>query len=262
MTGGRISMKWMACVAGVWALMAPGWSSAKDPLITDRPDFTESAFVVGRGAVQLEGGGTYADFGHESATTLPELLVRWGITRTVELRFLAPTYAWIDGPNGSDSGFLSSALGAKIALNDGDGDGFWGRTGASVIVATTVPTGNSAVASSAWQPSATLSLAWDLTEAVGLGVNIGWARPEDEGQRFNSFYGSVAAGFGVAQNTSVFAELIFFDRESDRGPSTTTFQTGLTYLINPDLQLDIRAARRLSSEGADILIGLGASARF
>jgi hypothetical protein len=243
-------------------LPAAGWASAKDPLITDRPDFTESAFVVGRDTVQLEGGGTYADDGSESATTLPELLVRWGITRTVELRFLTPTYAWVDGPDGSDSGLLSTALGAKIALNDGEGDGFWGKTGASVIVATTVPTGSSAVASSAWQPSSTLSLAWDLSQSVGLGTNIGWARPEDEGRRFNTFHGSVAAGIGVAKTTSVFFELIFFDRERDRGPNTTTFQTGLTYLVNPDLQLDLRAGRRLSSEGADILIGLGASARF
>lgn len=255
-------MKKSTWIVGIMILVSPAWSWAKDPLITDRPDFTESAFTVGRATVQLEGGGTYADFGSESATTLPELLIRWGITRTVELRILAPTYAWLDGPNGSDTGFLSSALGAKIALNDGDGDGFWGKTGASVIVATTVPTGSSAVASSAWQPSATLSLAWDLSKTIGFGINIGWARPEDDGQRFNSFYGSVAAGFGVAKNTSIFTELIFFDRESERGPSTTTFQTGVTYLINPDLQLDLRAARRLSDEGADIVIGLGASARF
>jgi len=242
--------------------VAAGAAAAKDPLITDRPDFTESAFVVGRGTVQLEGGGTYVDFGNETATTLPELLVRWGITRSVELRILTPTYAWIDGPDGSDSGFLSTALGTKIALNDGDGDGFWGKTGAGIIVATTVPTGSSSVASSAWQPTATLSLAWDLSETIGLGTNIGWARPEDDGRRFNTIFGSVAAGFGVAKNTSVFTELIFFDRETDRGPSTTTFQAGLTYLINPDLQLDIRAARRLSSEGTDLLVGIGASARF
>jgi len=256
-------MKAAVVVLGSLALaLVAGTVAAKDPLVTDRPDFTESAFVVGRGTVQLEGGGTYVDFGNESATTLPELLVRWGITRTVELRFLTPTYAWIDGPDGSDSGFLSTSLGAKIALNDGGGDGFWGKTGASVIVATTIPTGSSAVASSAWQPSATLSLAWDLSDSVGLGTNIGWARPENDGQRFNSFFGSVAAGFGVAKNTSIFTEFIFFDRESERGPSTTTFQAGVTYLISPDFQVDIRAARRLSSEGADILIGLGASARF
>ncbi len=252
----------MVMAIAVGMVMTATSVMAKDPLITDRPDFTESAFVVGRGTVQLEGGGTYADFGSESVTTIPELLVRWGITRTVELRFLTPTYAWLDGPDGSNSGFLSTVLGTKIALNEGDGDGFWGKTGASVIIATTVPTGSSAVASSAWQPSATLSLAWDLSAAVGLGTNIGWARPEDNGRRFNTFYGSVAAGVGVAKNTSVFVEFIFFDRESDRGPSTSTFQTGLTYLINPDLQLDIRAARRLSSEGPDLLIGLGASVRF
>ena len=175
---------------GLWA----GPAAAKDPLITDRPDFTESAFVVGRGTVQLEGGATYGDFGDETATTLPELLVRWGITRTVELRVLTPTYLWIDAPGGSDSGFLSSALGAKIALSDGQGEGFWGRTGAALIVATTVPTGSSSVASSAWQPTATLSAAWDLSENVSLGANLGWARPEEEGRRFNTFYGSLAAG--------------------------------------------------------------------
>lgn len=262
MNGQGITIKLITGVFGVCVLLTSGWSSAKDPLITDRPDFTESAFVVGRGTVQLEGGGTYVESGSDNATTLPELLVRWGITRAVELRFLAPTYAWIDGPNGSNSGFLNTALGAKIALNEGDGEGFWGKTGASVIVATTVPTGNSVVSSSAWQPSATLSLSWDLSEAVGLGTNIGWARPEDEGERFDSFYGSVAAGVGVAKNTSIFFELIYFDRERERGPNTTTFQTGLTYLVNPDFQLDIRLARRLSSEGPDLLIGLGASARF
>lgn len=243
-------------------LLAAGSAAAEDPLMTDRPDFTESAFVVGRGTVQLEGGITYGDFGAESVTTLPELLVRWGITRKVELRILTPSYAWLEGTDSSSSGFLNMALGAKIALNDGEGDGFWGRTGAALLVATTVPTGSSASSSDEFQPTATLSLSWDLSEAVGLGANIGWARPEDDGQRFNSFFGSIAAGFGIAKNTSIFTELIFFDRESERGPSTTTFQTGVTYLINPDFQLDARAARRLSSEGADILIGIGASARF
>jgi hypothetical protein len=242
--------------------LVAGPAAAKDPLITDRPDFTESAFVVGVGTLQLEGGGTYVDFGSDTVTTLPELLVRWGITRTVELRFLAPTYAWLDSSGDSSSGFLSTAVGTKIALNDGDGDGFWGRTGAAVIVATTVPTGSSSVASSAWQPSATLSLAWDLARAVSLGTNLGWARPEDDSQRFNTLYASVAAGVGVARSTSVFFELIWFDRERARGPDTSTFQTGITYLLSPDLQLDARLARRLGSEGADLLFGIGASARF
>lgn len=246
----------------IGVLLLGGSSAADDALITDRPDFTESAFVVGRGTVQLEGGATYIDTNDESETTLPELLVRWGISRTVELRLLAPTYAWVDGPGVSSSGWLNTALGAKVALNEGNGEGFWGKTGAALLLATTVPTGSSAVSSDAWEPSATFALAWDLSSTVSLGVNAGWTRPEDNGQRFDSFYASAAAGVGVGKNTSVFFELIGFDRERDQGPSTLTFQTGITHLLNSDFQLDIRAARRLSSEGADLLIGVGASARF
>jgi len=242
--------------------ISAGPAAAKDPLITDRPDFTESAFVVGVGTIQVESGATYADADDERVTTVPELLVRWGITRTVELRILAPTYAWIDSDDGSSSGWLNSALGVKIELNDGDGVGFWGRTGAGLIVATTVPTGSSEVSEDAWQPTAALALAWDLSNTVSLGANLGWARPEDDGRKYDSFFASIASGVGIARNTSAFFELIWFDRERDRGPNTTTFQAGLTYLINPDLQLDVRAARRLSSEGPDLLLGLGASVRF
>jgi hypothetical protein len=244
------------------AILATTFANAEDPLITDRPDFTESAFVVGRGVVQLEGGVSYADADDESVTTVPELLVRWGITRGIELRVLAPIYAWIDGAGESTNGFLDMALGAKIALNDGQRDGFWGKTGAALIVATTVPTGSSAVSSDKLQPAATLSLAWDLSPSVSLGTNIGWARPEEDGNRFNTIYASVAAGLGIAENTSLFFELIGFDRERDRGPSTVTFQTGLTYLVNADVQLDLRAARRLTADGADLLLGIGASTRF
>ena len=246
----------------VLALAAVTSAADDDALITDRPDFTESAFVVGRGTVQLETGATYTEAGPESETTLPELLIRWGITGAVELRILAPTYAWIDDGSGSSSGFLNAAIGAKIALNEGQGDGFWGRTGAALIVASTVPTGSDSVDSDAWQPSATLSLAWDLSDTIGIGTNVGWTRPEESGDRYDSTYASVAVGVGITDKTSVFSELIWFDRERNRGPDTTTFQAGFTHLINKDLQLDLRAARRLTDEGPDLLVGIGASARF
>jgi hypothetical protein len=252
----------IAAVAVVGVFLAAGIAWAKDPLITDRPDFTESAFVVGRGTVQLEGGASYADSDDETLATVPELLVRWGMTRKLELRLVAPTFVWLDTLDGSRSGFLNMFLGAKIALNDGEGDDFWGRTGAGLIVATSVPTGSSAVSSSAWQPTAILSLAWDLAETVSVGTNLGWARPDDGDKRFNSFYASVAAGIGVMRSSSLFFELIWFDTERFQGPQTLTLQTGLTYLVTPDVQLDIRAARRLTSEGPDVLIGIGASTRL
>jgi hypothetical protein len=51
-------------------------------MVTDRPDFTESASVVPRGRVQLEAGYTYArdeDAGVLAAHSYPEALARIGV---------------------------------------------------------------------------------------------------------------------------------------------------------------------------------------
>jgi hypothetical protein len=93
-------------------------------------------------------------------------------------------------------------------------------------------------------------------------VNLGIARPEGDGRRFTSAWLSSALGVGISDAASVFFELIAFDREEERGPNTLTFQTGVVYLLSPDLQLDLRAARRLSGDGVDILLGGGISWRI
>jgi hypothetical protein len=234
---------------------------AEEPLITDRPDFTESAFAVGRGTLQLEAGTTYADLGDTTATTFGELLVRYGIGRKFELRLATLTYLWLDEPYGDSSGFIDSAIGFKLGLNEGQGAGLPGRTAAALIVASTFPSGSSEFRSPAWQPAAVLALSWDLSSSVSLGSNLGYGRPAGDDGRFNSFWASAALGVGVSDATSVFFELYGFDREEARGPSTVTFQTGLTRLIGPDLQLDARVARRLTDDGPDFLFALGAAWR-
>jgi hypothetical protein len=47
----RIRIIWGA-VAVMASLAGPG--SAEEPLVSDRPDFTESALVVGKGVLQLD----------------------------------------------------------------------------------------------------------------------------------------------------------------------------------------------------------------
>ena len=53
---------------------------AEEPLITDRPDFTESSSAVGSGVLQLESGFSHAEFrGGSDVTTVGEILARWGV---------------------------------------------------------------------------------------------------------------------------------------------------------------------------------------
>lgn len=255
------ALRTAACIGAVTVTLATAaW--AEDALVTDRPDFTESALAVDQGRWQFEMGATHDDGANVDATSVGEFLIRWGIVRDLELRVLAPSYLWLDGRQGDSSGFLDMALGAKLELNDGSGAGFWGGTAAGVLVSTTIPTGSSEVSSPDWQPQVVFAASWDLASSVSLGTNLGYARPSDGDRRFDSFWASLALGAGFSATTSVFVELYGFNREEDRGPSTLVFQTGVTHLLSPDLQLDARVARRLTDAGPDFLLGIGASWRY
>jgi hypothetical protein len=237
--------------------------SAEEPLVTDRPDFTESSSSVGSGVLQLESGVTYADFRNGTdVTTVGEILARWGVAEKLELRFLLPTYSREGGRGSSASGFLSTGVGLKYELAQGSGNGFIGGMEASVIASTTIPTGSSDFASSEWQPSAVFCASWELGPRVGIGSNLGVGRPADDNNRYTTLWASVAVGVGLNETTSLFVELYGFNREEDRGPSTATFQTGVVYLFSPDLQADVRAARRLTDRGVDFLVGAGISWRL
>ena len=127
--------------------------AAEEPLVTDRPDFTESSSTVGSGVFQLEGGITYADLrGGTEVTTVGEILARWGVAEKLELRFVLPTYSFERGSASDASGFLSSGIGLKYDLLPGGGDGFIGGMEAALIASTTVPAGTADYASSKWQP--------------------------------------------------------------------------------------------------------------
>ncbi len=237
--------------------------SAVEPLVTDRPDFTESSSVVGVAVVQFEGGVTFFETADGTETTTAgEVLVRWGVLKRLELRFGLPTYTWIDQPGSSSSGFVDSFVGLKYQFADAKGRGFLGGMEGSVIASTTMPTGDADFASEEWQPSAVLSVGWDLGPKLGLGVNLGVGRPVDADDRYTTAWASAALGIGVTEKLSVFFEVFGFNREEARGPNTATFQAGVVYLLSPDLQLDLRAARRLTDRGVDLLVGAGVSWRL
>jgi hypothetical protein len=235
----------------------------EEPLVTDRPDFTESSSTVGKGHVQLEGGVTTAELDETTrVTTAGELLVRWGLTDRLEARFLLPTYAWESNGGPDVAGFVDSAIGIKYQLKTPHGGGVIDGLEASLIASTTLPTASGDFDSSKLQPVAVAAVSWELGRTTGLGMNFGIARPADDGDRFTSAWVSAALGVGLSDASSVFFELYGFDREEARGPNTLTFQTGLVHLLSDDLQLDLRLARRLSDDGPDLLIGAGVSWRW
>lgn len=71
-------------------------AAAEGGMVTDRPGFSESAQVVGRGMLQWESGFQFGRLGLDgertTATVGPYPLLRLGVSRRVELRFSGDGY--------------------------------------------------------------------------------------------------------------------------------------------------------------------------
>ena len=145
---GEVSAKSVApAVSGTLFQWSPGVSGGPDlstPLITDRPDFTESTVTVGKGIAQIEFGYTYIDTGDSEVHSLGEPLLRYGIlAEWLELRL----GVFPQEENG-ESGFSDLYFGFKIALTPQDGL----LPEMALIPQAFAPTGSDAFTDDGWQP--------------------------------------------------------------------------------------------------------------
>jgi hypothetical protein len=86
----------MICSVCLFALLITAAGSAQ-PLVTDRPDQTESSVTVDPGKVQVEMGYTHAEDDETDKVvtdSLPETLVRFGVVDNFELRVAWGGYQW------------------------------------------------------------------------------------------------------------------------------------------------------------------------
>jgi hypothetical protein len=230
-----------------------------EPLVTDRPDTTESPEVVGRGRFQLEAGYSFLDQAERDSHEFGELLGRLGLSDAVELRIGLNSFAWQLGQGHSTTGLRNASLGAKIKLLHGDGDGL---PDLAVIVSTSVPTGTVEGASDSLEPAALLAASWTLSRSVGLAVNAGYANIEGEGRRLDEFKASAAFGFMLTDRWGAFVEYFgIYPGQSD-GVTITGVDTGLTWLWTPDLQLDTRVGYEFSGAEDTFFLGVGLSSRW
>ncbi|MGH7566367.1 MAG: transporter [Gemmatimonadota bacterium] len=240
----------------------PATGLAQDSeLVTDRPDFTESASVPGRGRVQLEGGWTVEGTGDAREHSLGEILVRIGIGERFEARLEPATWISVDDGEGAEaSGLDDAGIGFKAMLFDAAPPGV---PAAAILVGTSVPTGDDEIGESEWQPEARLALGWDLSELWSLGVNAGWGRPIDGGERFDQALGSVALGRSLGARLGAFVELYGLAPAGGDGDDDAAWlDGGLTLAFGPDAQLDVRAGAGLTDAASDWLFGLGFARRW
>lgn len=236
---------------------------------TDRPDFVESSAVVGKGVFQLETSLSHERDKRDGMTTTlrsTPTLLRYGVSETVELRI--ETDGWLrqktSGPPGTttETGTADAALGFKWHLRDGDEA--TGRPALAVLVHLDLDSGSAAFRGAGKVPSLRGVAEWDLPGDASFGVMPGLAYQKDEsGKRFWS--GILAATYSrpLAAGLRGFVEIAGQELRAKRyGGNQITFDTGVTYAIDADTQLDASVSLGLNRDTPDRVIAIGFSRRF
>lgn len=229
---------------------------AEEPeFLTDRPDFTESSFVVPRGMLQLESGFTWVDDpdGTESFN-IPELLLRWGVGKRTELRLGVPQYFRSWGRGRRTDGLGDTYLGMKQQFGPLHG---WDL---ALIPAVYLPTGGRAFTSDGFDPEVKLTWGRDLAERWSLSGMFTFYWPTEGNRRNFTWQNTVSLGYSLGGRWATFLE--YANALPERGGDEHLVHHGYTYALTSTSQLDLHFGFGLSEAAPDFFLGGGYSVRF
>lgn len=257
---------------------------------TDRPDFTDATFSAGKGVTIIETGYTFRKAIDTEANTeqsrrsLPEALVRHGLTNEFELRFKWNGYVMSDLHN------LNT--GARTQLFGGDDliaaikYEVWQQNGAlpmlTFLTGSTLPSGTNGISSNQMQPFINFVAGWGLRRWLYLKLSTGidWQKTsistligggsEPFGpivvflrDNINVYHFSSSLLYQALPRVGGFVEFFGFAQTGghDNRPAIY-FDTGLYLYATTSVQFDVRYGVRLSERVDELFAGAGFSVRY
>lgn len=217
-------------------------------LVSDRPDFTESAEVVGKGIMQTESGFARESIGGdapERSITGPFPLFRIGVSKRVELRFGSDGYTWqrFRTAEGEQKlwGVSDQSFGAKVKLFDAKG---W-RPDFAVIAAVSAPIGHRDFTSGGYDPEVKLCWAHDMPAGFALSGNFNFSSATDPLGRLFQRAMSASAGHDLVAGFAGYWEYYNISLDRDAG-SASIFNSGVTHMIGKNAQLDFSVGKTVT----------------
>jgi hypothetical protein len=257
---------------------------------TDRPDFTDAPYTVGKGVTLLETGYTLrkaTDPINQAAQTrrsLPEALIRYGVTDEFELRLKWNGYV-ISELSNFQTGTHEQIFGTDDLIAAFKYE-VWQQEGArplfTVLSGSTLPSGTNGVSSNQLQPFVNGVVGWGLRRWLYLKMSAGidWQKtsistligggsepfgPVVLQLRDNEkiYHASVSCLFQISQRVGGFVEYFSLmpTNGTDNHPADFV-DTGLFYYITPHVQLDARIGERVDGRVDEFFTGAGFSTRW
>ncbi|HUY33393.1 MAG TPA: transporter [Pirellulales bacterium] len=253
---------------------------------TDRPDFTDAVYTVGKGVTISENGYTFHKINdantHISTRQLPESLIRYGVTNEFELRVKWNGYLMTDikdqatGAHDSTFGGQDLDLGFKWELLQQNS---W-RPMVTVVSGILVPSGTRGVSANRVEPHFNLLAGWGIrrwlyikwqtgcdflnvsnTRAVTTLSAVPGFVTTRAGQ--NSWHESISVLTQWTKRVGAFHEWFMI---SNTGSGDTRAQhfldMGAYIYATPNVQFDIRIGKRISDRVNEMFTGGGLSLRW
>lgn len=233
-------------------------------LITDRPDATESPNTVAKGYWQYEGGFLYSrdtpGYGSLDKTVYNTSLFRIGLLDNFELRLGINSQKeraeLLDGAvrRREFSGATPLLLGFKTTLLESDGAGptigFLGHLYLPFAAANAFKTTHTGA-------DFRFSVAHSLSEKNGIAYNIGAQWGGDTAAM--AYVYTLSFSHAINQKLGLYLE-VYGDLPEQQGPNHS-WDSGITYLVNPSFQIDATVGAGWNTPQA-ILLSTGLSLRF
>ncbi len=198
-------------------------------LITDRPDQTESAVAIPLGSFQFETGFFYSSAYSDPKVKnylMPTTLLRYGIIKGLEIRFVAQ-YGITKAGSFKHNGFSDLEIGAKFEIFRSP------KTNMAFLSHLIIPS-----ASDDYRPDKIgtvnkFAISHEISETIGIAGNLGYS---NFGEGNGDLTYALVLGFSLTEKLSTFVEpygeLVGFEW------FVLNVDTGLTYLINNNMQFD------------------------
>lgn len=252
-------------------LMTTPLAHAEEPIGADRPDFVESSGVVGKGRFQLETGFSSehnkADGVKERATSTPTLL-RFGLSDSLEFRVSSDGLSRLrsedtaTGITTRERGYGDLNIGIKWNTQEGDADK--GTPSTAWLLHADLETGSRAFRGDGVRPSLRFVAEWELPNDWSVGVMPGlFVEKNEDGDRYVGGIAAVTVGKSWTDRFRTYFELAGQQLSSKKnGGNIATWDTGATYLITNDVQVDIGFSWAATKETPDFAWGVGLAVRF
>lgn len=231
-------------------------------LITDRPDRTESASTTPAGWIQIETGIEFSEQKFDGNTKLNSIslastLFRYGVVDKLELRlggtFLIEEFK-SPGFETDAKGVADFMIGAKynfVTEHQSIPD-------IALLFHLFLPVGGEEFKPTKTEPQAVVSMAKSVNDFLSLGTNIG-TQYNSADEEMNYLY-TLAAGLGLSEKLGAFIEI--YSEMFQSSKPFMSLDAGFTYLLLPNLQLDISGGNGLFHNSKFWYLGTGLSVRI